>query len=133
MLSFNRPTKQEVEAVIPSLMSPQHERYFFERLNNPYWIIPLEEHGYFRRPPRAVRVEGGGVQYLPWPAGKYLVRMASHAPEDIVRIFKSIETDNASVWDDVLEAAMIVPAKLAAELVPTIRRAIDAESLWVEF
>src|SRR4051794_12934036 len=96
MTSFSKPTKQQLDAVIPSLAAPQHERYFFEKLKNPLWIEPLKERGLFDHAPAAVKVAEGGIQYPRWPASRYLARMAKDAPAEVAEVLSQIDTDNAS-------------------------------------
>jgi hypothetical protein len=133
MKSFAKPTSEQVQSVAPLLSSPQHERYFFERLDNPEWIIPLREHGFFGQPPAVEQVEGGGVRYVTWPASGYLARMAKHAPKDVAAMFAEIKTDNPCVLGDMITATFDMPVDVAKTLVPGVCRAARAGVLWVYF
>ncbi len=108
-------------------------REFFKRLQNPEWIPSLEEAGYFKSPTEVKRLEGGGVQYMRWPAADYLARMASQAPEQVAAILAEVQTDNPSVVGDMVKASLEMPAKVAISLVPNICQAARAGTLWIHF
>ena len=131
MKSFKKPTKEQVDAALPLLSSPQHEAYFFSRLENPYWIEPLRERRVFDHPIQAEEVKGGGVRYPRWPASQYLARMAAIEPKKAASIFADLDTNNPSVIDDMLQAALSMPVEVAETLVPAICRAAEAETLWI--
>ena len=94
--------------------SPENYRYFFERLNSPEWIEPLEARGLFSDPEPAV-VEGGYVTAPQWPPSAFLARVASDAPEAVLRIALNIQTDNERIHEDLTDAALTMPGPLAAE------------------
>jgi hypothetical protein len=91
--------------------------YFFEKLTTPDWIEPLREDGWFREPPKP-EVEGDHVLIPIWPASRYLVRMAALAPDLVMDVALEIETDNARVHEDLIQAALAMPPKVAARIVP---------------
>jgi hypothetical protein len=130
MKSFEKPTDEEVAALRPALSSPQHERYFFDRLDNPLWILPLSKAGFFAHPPEAEVLEDGRVRNMPWPQSGYLARMATLAPMEVAEIFKSIETDNRSIIRDVVKAALAMPSNFASLFVPSI--GLSAENRWAD-
>ncbi len=115
------------------LSSPQHEIYFFSRLENPLWIKPLDDLNVFKYPPKAELVKGGGTHFPRWPVSGYLVRMATKAPDEVARIFSSIETDNPSIIGDMLDAALAMPTEVAIRLVPKICQAARNDLLWINF
>lgn len=133
MKSYSKPTSEQIDAAMPLLSSPQHEVYFFARLENPHWIIPLAERDVFKYPPKAERVQGSGIRFPMWPPSRYLARMASQAPDKVAEIFSKIETDNSSIIRDVLDAALAMPANVAVSLVPVICRAAREGALWIHF
>jgi len=118
--SFTLPTEKQIEAAVPLLSSPQHERYFFMRLDNPLWIQPLWDRKFFGKPPSSEPVEGRGSRHPGWPASAYLARMASKAPEEVVEILEKIETDNWTVARDILNAAKAMPAAQGKRLAPMV-------------
>ncbi len=133
MRSFKTPTKQQIETAIQRMRSPEFAAYFLSRLDNPQWIPALHENGLLASPPAAIPVEGGGIRYPHWPVSKYLARMALEAPREVADIFAKIETDNASIIGDMLDAALAMPAGDSARLVPTICTAARAGRLWIHF
>src|SRR5438132_12965147 len=51
--------------------------YFYSRLSSPQWLLPLKRERFFRYPPGLIIDEDQGtVRLPPWPASRYLVRMA---------------------------------------------------------
>lgn len=133
MKSFNKPTNEQLDAAIPLLSSPQHEAYFFARLENPQWIGPLRERGMFSQPLKAEQIAGGGVRFPFWPPSQYLARMAPHAATEVATIFAEIETDNAQIIGDMIRAAIAMPTDVAATLVPSVCRVAQAGFLWHHF
>ena len=133
MSSFKTPTSQQIEVASQRMRSPEFAAYFLSRLQNPEWIIPLCDCGLFANPPPAISVEGGGVRYPNWPATQYLARMAAHSPEKVATILVSIETNNPSVFRDILDAAANMPIAVAAKLVPALCKGIGLDAFWVYF
>ncbi len=90
--------------------------YFFDHLRSPNWIGPLEQEGIFNFPPPS-RKEGDYISSPSWPVSRYLVRMASQAPELVVRIMLKIpKTDNVRVHEDIADVACSIPPELAVPL-----------------
>ncbi len=131
MKSYSKPTSEQVDITVPLLSSPQHEAYFFDRLKNPFWIGPLADKNIFKYPPQAEPVEGGGIRFPTWPPSRYLARMAKQAPAEVAEIFAKIETDNASIIGNMLEAALAMPVAVAVKLVPAVCRAAREGTLWI--
>lgn len=82
---FASPDKELINTAILSLSSPEHRRIFFNGLNNPYWVAPLNREGYFVNC-APVTIDS----YEAWPEGKYLLRMSSHVPEDVKRVLEEM-------------------------------------------
>lgn len=117
MRSWKTPTPEQVDRAIALLAHPEQRRYFFDRLENPHWLEPLKQKGFFRNPPAVVRdEEKGTVQFPPWPESRYLARMAVHDPAKVLEVALLIETDNIRVNEDLLDAALAMPAAIAAKL-----------------
>jgi hypothetical protein len=133
MPSFRTPTLQQIEAAVQRMRSPEFAAYFLSRLNNPLWIAPLWERGVFASPPPIAMVEGEHIHYSRWPASGYLARMAKPAPKEVADILVSLETDNPSIFADILDAATKMPPAIAVTLVPTVCRAIKAGGLSLRF
>ena len=82
--------------------------YFFDKLMDPDWILPLSENGFFTDPPSA-----GSNRYI-WPESRYLLRVVEQAPKQVAAIAAALpETDNEMVHQDFTQAACKMPAVLA--------------------
>ena len=132
MTSFKTPTPLQIDTAVQRMTSPDFAAYFLSRLENPQWIEPLLEKGFFASPP-PVLTEGVGSSNPHWPASKYLARMAARAPQEVAQVFAGIETDNSSVIYDMLEAALAMPPDAAVTLVPVVSRASRDRLLWIGF
>jgi hypothetical protein len=124
MQSLSKPTDEQVDAAIVNLASPQHEWYFFERLNNPFWIEPLAKRGFFKYPPAAELLSDGNVQSSPWPESRFLVRMAAQSPQEVAAIFSQLQTDNLLVIHDLQKAALEMPPENGVKLTSAICRGL---------
>ncbi|MFG0243665.1 MAG: hypothetical protein ACF8R9_12835 [Phycisphaerales bacterium JB054] len=125
MRSFSRPTSEQVDAAVSMLSAPHHERYFFEKLENPRWLAPLKERGFFDHPPKPEALEGGGYQYRVWPQSRYLARMAPLAPDEVTEILSQISTDNWLVVRDMVEAAKAMPTEPVVRLIEAIGNRVE--------
>ena len=105
-------------------------REFFNGLDNPAWIGPLREAGYFNNPPTVRRIGKELVQFPSWPESRYLVRMADATPAEVAEIFASLHTENPTVIGDMVEAALAMPATVASLLVPAVCQAAVEGMLW---
>lgn len=120
MSSWKKPTAEQIGRAVALLSHREHHRHFFDRLENPEWLLALKEKGFFSSPPEPIREESRGTVAFPvWPESRYLARMAKHAPDTVFGILSQIpDTENIRVHDDLVDAALALPPKLAAELVP---------------
>jgi len=132
MPSWKKPTPEEVDRAVALLGGyEQHYRYFFDKLTNPEWIAPLLSKGFFSNPPD-VRLDDNQriVATPPWPASHYLARMAPLAPEVVLHVILKIPpTKNTWVQEDLLDAALGMPANFAVQLVPKIKEWIEVPRL----
>jgi hypothetical protein len=113
MKSWKKPTPDLVDRAVALLAHAEHERYFFDRLENPKWLQPLRERGFFRRPTDPVRdEEQGTIHFPPWPEAGYLARMAGSNPELVGQIIDQMQdTENAAAQSDLLDALVAIPAQ----------------------
>ncbi len=125
--------RQAVSDLEPLLSDPDVRCAFYNLLQSADWIAPLQEAGHFATPPGPAPILGGSVRFPPWTPSRYLARMAPHAPGEVAEIFSKIETDNASVIRDILDAALAMPVDAAVPLVPAICRAAENGTLWIGF
>jgi hypothetical protein len=130
MPSSKTPTPEQVAQAIELLARPEHYRYFFDRLNNPEWLEPLREHGFFDMAPEPIDAGEGRLRFPIWPATRYLARMAALAPETATDIAASIDTDNTSVQEDIADVALALPAAYAAKLVPKLSQWVRSPFHW---
>ena len=129
MNSFKKPTHQQIDKAVALMVTPQHCRMFFGKLENPHWVAPLRERGFFSSPPKPMQTQDGS--YHPaWPASHYLARMAGLAPDEVFKTLALIETENARVISDIAEAALALPGPLAAKLSRKVLTAI-VKDIWV--
>lgn len=114
------PDRETVKKAIAAIKTSADYEYFFDALGSPVWIEPLSAEGFFAAPPPAVR-EAEWVRYPAWPESRYLARMAGLAPETVLTVLLDVpQTDNARVKDDIIDAALAMPAPMAARLVPLV-------------
>jgi len=123
MKSWKMPTPDEVAKATALLARPEQYRYFFDQLQNPLWIRPLTDKGWFRHPPPPGPGDGPDSRsFSPWPESRYLARMAAlpEAYEDVRMIALDIipETENVRVHEDLSEIALNLPPAMAAQFVP---------------
>lgn len=132
LLSKEKPTKKDVKSL--RLNVPNNSTtygYFFHWLNNPAWLPLLRAQKLFARPLQPIyepQDEGYLVSYPYWPQSRYLVRMAASSHETVqqivLEIALSIETENISIHQDLLDIARALPAARAATLA-------KYESTWI--
>ncbi len=95
--------------------------YFFSKIENPAWLLPLRDKGFYANPTPAIR-EDGYIQFPVWPESGYLVRIADKAQDEVLEIIKSLpDTDNERVMDDVVQALLKIDTKKAFRLTETVK------------
>lgn len=98
---------------------------FLEKLEHAGWLVPLNNAGFFSEPPVADHDEAGlKLSFPPWPAGRYLARMANVA--DVRPIVLEIaltvpDTDNLSVHLALADVALALDPAFATRLVSKAR------------
>jgi|GEM_PF-2204416 len=101
--------------------------YFFNQLNDPEWIKPLIDNGYFNDPTPAIRKDGT-ISFPIWPASQYLVRVVDKAPDQILEIIKGnnwVDTDNEWVMDDVVKMLLAMDAGKAASRTDQLKKYVN--------
>ncbi|MCY4516163.1 MAG: hypothetical protein OXB99_02870 [Acidimicrobiaceae bacterium] len=128
MTSWSRPSESELAEVEALAIRPENRRYFFDRLENPNWVSPLAQRGYFGGPPEPVRDdESGQVRYPPWPEGRYLARMASEAPDAVAEALSRIPgSSNPAVTRILLEAFDALPDDQFGQLAGRVVEWVEA-------
>jgi hypothetical protein len=105
----------------------------FFQLADTSWFDLLRGSGYFDDPPALEVDEEGRVTHVEWPAARFLVRAAAveELQPQVAEIFAGLETNNPEARDAALEAALAMPAAMAATLVDKIAVYVrDAEFWW---
>jgi len=117
-----KPTPDTVDRAIALMSHPEQQRYFFERLDQPEWLAPLEGKGMFQQlPVQTTDPDRGTISYYDWPPGRYLVRMSRADSTRVTKIFFDLpSTENPFVVRLMLESAAAVPAEDSKTLVPKI-------------
>jgi uncharacterized protein YyaL (SSP411 family) len=117
---WKEPTSSQVTKATNLMANAIQTRHFFDNLDNPSWIGPLKDAGLFENPPAAIHdYAKGTVGSPPWPQSQYLARMASLSPEAVHQVAMDLaEGDNVLIHEDLADAALSMPADLAADFVP---------------
>lgn len=117
MKSWKKPTSELIEKALGSFKKEHHRKYFFSRLENPLWLKPLAERGCFKYPPKAQRFDDGTVQFPYWPEIQYLNNVCNEMPDQVVKLLIDLpETDNAVVYDGILDIALQLPIEYSVKL-----------------
>ena len=111
------PLPEQVNRATELARSTLHRISLFDRLDNPLWIDPLWDRGFFQSPPGLIEEYiPGGSGSPPWPDSKYLARMAVMDPFAVHRVAMAMpDTENSLVHEDLIDAALAMPADLAAD------------------
>lgn len=105
--------------VEPYLLEDASVNYFFDKLQDSGWLDLLIRAGKFRNAPEPIQDAKRGTTVFPlWPESRYLARMAAHAPNTVLEvIFQLPNTENIRIHEDIADAALAMPANLAAKLI----------------
>jgi hypothetical protein len=96
--------------------NPASHEYFFEQLDDPSWLKSLAAMGFFKDAPPPERSEDW-VRYPAWSESRYLVRVASQAPDEVLALARKIRpTENPRVHQNIFEIAAQLPGPMAAEV-----------------
>jgi len=126
MRSWTPPTAELVNRTVALLLHAEKRRHFFDNLNNPLWVNALAEKGFFKSPPHPTTDQDNRTVGFPlWPEGSYLARMAKDVPGDVLRIIERVpKTENVRVHEGFVDAALAMPAEVAANLVGLIKKCV---------
>ena len=119
------PTREQVHMCETIIRQPGLLRYFFHDLTNPNWLPPLAQAGIFHLPPAPEETEPGYYRIPGWEASRYLVRVADSHPQLVAHIALTIRTANFRVHNDLVDAAVRMPAKYAAVMEPAVASWLD--------
>lgn len=114
-----------VEKALKAIKRAADYEYFFDQLSSPSWIEPLWEAGLFKSPFEPIK-EDDYIRFPHWPESRYLARMAPLAPEIVKKVCLKIpDTENIRIHEDLVDAALKMPANLSAAFVPKAK-------VWIE-
>ena len=117
MKSWKKPTNELIDKALGSFKKEHHRKYFFSRLENPLWIEPLAERGYFKYPPRSQRFDDGTIQFPYWPDIQYLTNVCRDAPDEVINLVMDLpEIDNPVVYDGILDIALQLHGEQSVKL-----------------
>lgn len=119
------PNPQIAKAIARHSSDKAYQRYFFDGLENPAWVIPLHKVEFFHCFPGPIEVEPGFYQLPGWPAGEYLARFASQYEAAVVDIVKAAKTENWRVQEILIDALLQISPAAAANLVLQIDAWLD--------
>lgn len=106
--------------ILPLLQEWASRKYFLDSLSGPEWLIPLREARFFDLPPEPVAQENA-ISYPLWPEAAYLSKVSASAPELVRDIILGMpDTDNVWVIDELVNAAVQMPANVAVSMVSRI-------------
>jgi hypothetical protein len=92
-LGYEAPTKQQVaDALLVLGADEQHRRLFYQSLQNPLWVEPLDKIGAFADVPAPFEDAEGNLRSKMWSEGEYLVRMAEFIPSKVTSILVRMAT-----------------------------------------
>jgi hypothetical protein len=123
---------ETLDRLVPFLGGAEQLRHFFHSLEDPAWLEPLKKRDFFKTPPEPIVDEmNHTIAHTRWPALEFLVRMAARADaaESVTDILIGIKTDNVLVHEGIAEAALQLPARLAARLAPQLVQSLSHRSL----
>lgn len=118
--------------------NPAAFRYFFDKLDNPAWLQPLQEEGLFQDVPGPEHDPAAGtVSYPLWPQSGYLARMAmqnsSSVKKSVFDISVAIEDNgNVGVQHDLVDVALALPADMAEAFVAKAKKWVEISHFHVQ-
>lgn len=121
LLKIEKPTETDVTTLIRLISHPNHQRYFFERCDNPEWLDLLKQKGAFKNPQEPLRKDGY-VQFIPWPQSVYLSKMATHKPKEVFDVIKGLDTENQTILANFMDAGLNSPVDVAASYAELVVR-----------
>jgi hypothetical protein len=123
------PKPDTVKKALDAIKRRADYEYFFSKLKSPTWLKPLWDAGLFRHPPSPVR-DGKYISLPFWPESQYLARVAASEPDLVLKITLEIpQTENSRVHEDLIEAALRMPAAKSAELAKRIKTWTEISNL----
>lgn len=120
LISIKVPDSSNADELVRLIVEHEHRRYFFDQCSNSNWLALLNQRGAFSRPQEPIKQEEY-IQFVVWPESQYLARIAAQKPQEVYNIIKNISSDNPSVLDNFMDAAINSPVGIAALYVKLIK------------
>jgi hypothetical protein len=138
-LIANGPTPENLKRV-NALISNKGANFifFFENLDNPEWLQPLEQQGHFTNLPGPEPLKDGQFAHRAHVPLVSLTKLAETAPKEVTSILEKLKLpDNARVGDQVLQCmAKIRDASCIPRLRPLVQQLSENPSrtswLWIQ-
>jgi hypothetical protein len=124
--NIRRPSRKQGD-YIKEHVAPNSSltRYFLDGLAGE-WLPCLRRIRFFSSPPVPVATGPSRTTYSTWPQGRYLADVAHDHPNEVLKAIRTVpDTENFLVHVYFLEAALQMPAQIAAEVA-------RHESRWLE-
>ena len=124
ILEKPQPKQEDFEELFELIKhSGANYKYFFEKVDNPIWIAPLEENGFFNDPPNTMPF---------WPPIFYLKKVSDKKPTQVVDIIcNSVTTDNPRILSEIFSIACdLEDAKISLRLEPLINQYLKSPYRW---
>jgi hypothetical protein len=118
--NYIEPTEIISSVLFKQFENQEYQKYFFDDLENHFWIIPLHKTGFFYNPPQPVEVQPGYYQIPVWFAGKYLVMFAEIHEDMIIDIVRNIQTENWRAQENLIDAILKISPQAIEDLIPEI-------------
>lgn len=132
ILSLRDRSEKNVERMF-SLIERRgaNSAFFFQQISEKAdvtWLPFLEKKGYFAYSPNVQLTDDGSLIFPFWWPIRYLVKIASHAPNKVIEIVSRLpKIDNPRVYDGILDLALQLPREQSAELKPKILESVNIE------
>jgi hypothetical protein len=112
MLLIAGPPNPEALARVNELISHKGANYvfFFDKLDNPSWLGPLEQQGHFADLPQPEPISDGRIAYRIHVPLITLAKLAARAPQDVTSILIKLKLpDNSRIGDQLIQCMSKIP------------------------
>jgi len=130
VISKKTPSKEEQDYILSLIKEEKYARYFFKKLDNPFWFKVLKAKGYFEVCPGIVKIDSTYYRIPYWHVLDYLEKMSEYPNfvDELIDIMKTItksQVDNWHVYRSFLRMARKFPPEKAAEIVPFVKQWLE--------
>lgn len=123
---LKNPTLSKLEDALSLTVRANESWYFFPRLKNAKWLLPLKKAGIFSNPPRAYENEKGQLESPSWPQMRYLKNIAKSASKEVLSLLIELpKTNNIMVYHDIIDIAAELAPKLSVKLYEKINESFE--------